>query len=303
MARLFDVYVVVDWSAAGRPRQGRDSIWYAVVRTATDDRADRRAAAILALENPPTRAAATQALADLLAGLADDGCRVLAGFDFPFGFPAGTAARLGFRGLPWRAMWQMLDDMLADGDDNANNRFDVAERLNERLTGEAFPFWGNVREESRPFLLRRGRRPHGPVDLAERRLCDRLVRSTQPVWKLAGAGAAGSQALTGIPRVWQLRRDPRLAFRTHLWPFETGLRADSRPGLVFAEVYPSLVPPEPLPGYPKDAGQVVAMARYLAALDASGKLEEFLSGGAALDAASRRCIEREESWILGALAT
>jgi precorrin-8X/cobalt-precorrin-8 methylmutase len=296
MGRLFDAYIVADWSAAGRPRQGRDSIWYAVVAGAADEPPET-------LENPPTRTAATQALTDHLAGLADGGRRVLAGFDFPFGFPAGTAARLGFRGLPWRALWQMLDDMLVDGDDNANNRFDLAERLNERLSGEAFPFWGNVREETRPFLRRRGRRPHGPDDLAERRLCDSLLRSTQPVWKLAGAGAAGSQALTGIPRVWQIRRDPRLAFRTHIWPFETGLRADSRPGLVLAEVYPSLVPPAPLPGRPKDAGQVVAMARYLAALDEAGKLEEFFTGGAALDAPARCRVEREEGWILGALAT
>jgi len=296
MARLFDAYVTVDWSAAGRPRQGRDSIWYTVVRDA-----DEEATGIL--ENPPTRAAATQALCGLLAGLVDDGHRVLAGFDFPFGFPDGTAARLGFPGLPWRALWQTLDDMLVDGDDNANNRFDLAERLNERLSGEAFPFWGNVREEARPFLRRRGRRPHGADDLAERRLCDSLVRSTQPVWKLAGVGAAGSQALTGIPRVWQIRRDPRLAFRSHLWPFETGLRADSRPGLVLAEVYPSLVAPAPLPGLPKDAGQVVAIARYLATLDAAGKLAEFFTGGPALDAPARRRIEREEGWILGALAT
>jgi precorrin-8X/cobalt-precorrin-8 methylmutase len=296
MGRLFDAYLVADWSAAGRPRQGRDSIWYAVVAGAADGPPE-------ILENPPTRAAATRALTDRLAGLADRGRRVLAGFDFPFGFPDGTAARLGFRGLPWRALWQMLDDMLVDGDDNANNRFDLAERLNERLSGEAFPFWGNVREETRPFLRRRGRRPHGPDDLAERRLCDSLLRSTQPVWKLAGVGAAGSQALTGIPRVWQIRRDPRLAFRTHIWPFETGLRADSRPGLVLAEVYPSLVPPAPLPGRPKDAGQVVAMARYLAALDEAGKLEEFFTGGHGLDTSARRKVEREEGWILGALAT
>jgi hypothetical protein len=45
------------------------------------------------------------------------------------------------------------------------------------------------------------------------------------------------------------------------------------------------------------------MARYLAALDEAGKLEEFFTGGAALDAPARRRVEREEGWILGALAT
>ena len=223
MARLFDAYVMVDWSAAGRPRQGRDSIWYAIVTRDTALPPD-------SLENPPTRARATEELCERLAGMLGRGLRILAGFDFPFGFPAGTSARLGLRGLPWRAIWQTLGDGLSDGDDNRNNRFDVAEGLNERLSGEAFPFWGNVREETRPFLLRRGRRPHGPDDLRERRLCDGLLRSTQPVWKLAGVGAAGGQALTGIPRVWQMRQDPRLAFHTHIWPFETGLRAELAAG-------------------------------------------------------------------------
>jgi len=297
MARLFDSYVMVDWSAAARPRQGRDSIWYAIVTDAARD------AVPDALENPPTRAAATAALRARLAHLLGAGRRVLAGFDFPFGFPTGTAARLGIRGLPWRNLWQMLDDSLLDGDDNRNNRFDVAEGLNARLSGEPFPFWGNVREEARPLLLRRGRRPHRPGDLAERRLCDRVLRSTQPVWKLAGVGAAGGQALTGIPRVWQIRRDPRLAFRTHIWPFETGLRADSRPHLVLAEIYPSLIECAPLPRYPKDAAQVAGLARHFAALDAAGKLEKFFNAAAALPAPERHSIEREEGWILGALAT
>ena len=301
MARLFDAYVMVDWSAAGVPRRGRDSIWYAVIGGGGSG------ARLEALENPPTRAQATDELSGQLAALLDSGRRVLAGFDFPFGFPCGTAARLGldvqFGGLPWRHMWQALSDGLEDAPDNRNNRFDLAERLNERLSGEAFPFWGNVRDEARRHLLRRGRRPHGPGDLAERRLCDLCLRSTQPVWKLAGIGAAGGQALTGIPRVWQIRRDPRVALAAHIWPFETGLRYDSRPRLVIAEVYPSLVPVAGGAYQPKDAAQVVTIAGHFAALDAAGKLAALFAGGGALGACARRRIEREEGWILGALAT
>lgn len=296
MARLFDAYVMVDWSAAGRRRQGRDSIWYAVLDH------DGPGPRLAALENPPTRHQATEELATRLADLLDAGRRVLAGFDFPFGFPAGTAARLGFDGLPWRHMWQALSDGLEDAPDNRNNRFDLAESLNERLTGEAFPFWGNVREEQRLCLLRRGRRPHGAADLRERRRCDLCLPTTQPVWKLAGAGAAGSQALTGIPRVWQIRRDPRLALTAHVWPFETGLRFDARPRLVLAEVYPSLVPAPVLPGKPKDAAQVTAIARHFAALDDAGNLEPLFACGGALSGDERHGIEGEEGWILGALA-
>ena len=295
MARLFDTYVMVDWSAASRPRQGRDSIWYAEV---SRDTAGTR---LSALANPPTRDQATADLSARFARLLASGKRVLAGFDFPFGFPRGTAARLGFEGLSWRHMWQALSDGLEDAPDNRNNRFDLAESLNEQLSGEAFPFWGNVREEQRRCLVRRSRRPRGASDLRERRRCDMCLPTTQPVWKLAGAGAAGSQALTGIPRVWQIRRDPRFAFMAQIWPFETGLCFDPRPQLVLAEIYPSQVAAKAMPGKPKDAAQVVTIARHFSALDDAGALERLFAGGA-LNDEERACIEREEGWILGALA-
>ena len=295
MAPLFDAYAMVDWSAASSPKRGPDSIWYRILLR------DGAALRQFALENPATRQQATTELCDHLTELLTQGRRVLAGFDFPFGYPSGTAAQLGIRGLPWRHLWQLLDDALHDGDDNANDRFDVAEDLNRRLSGDAFPFWGNVREEERRHLLRRGRRPHGPDDLAERRLCDALLPSTQPVWKLAGVGSVGSQALTGIPRVWQIRRDPRLAAETHIWPFETGLRFDPRPALILAEIYPSQVPAADLPGLPKDAGQVVAITDHLARQDGEGVLADLFTGGPGLTEKQRRIIELEEAWILGAI--
>lgn len=297
MAGLFDTYAMVDWSAANSPKRGADSIWYAIVVR------DGASCSLERLENVATRADATSELIARFADMIGNGRRILAGFDFPFGFPAGTAARLGLRGLPWRNMWQMLSDSLVDGDDNANNRFDVAENMNRQISGEAFPFWGNVRDEERPYLRRRGRRPHGDGDLRERRLCDRRLTRTQPVWKLAGIGAAGSQALTGIPRVWQMRRDPRLALDTHIWPFETGLQFDSRPKLVLAEVYPSQIPAAPISGYPKDAAQVVSIAEHLAMRDSSDSLEMLFDGGTALTLRERQSVIREEGWILGALAT
>lgn len=297
MARLFDAYVMVDWSAANTPKRGADSIWYAIVVS------DGTGSRLHCLENVATRAAATEELSARFAEMIGSGQRILAGFDFPFGFPAGTAARLGLRGLPWRNMWQLLSDSLVDGDDNASNRFDVAESLNRQISGEAFPFWGNVREEERPFLRRRGRRPHGDGDLRERRLCDLRLTRTQPVWKLAGVGAAGSQALTGIPRVWQMRRDPRLALNTHIWPFETSLQFDARPKLVLAEIYPSQISPTPMPGYPKDAAQVVAIADHLANRDSADSLEMLFDGDATLTLPERQSVIREEGWILGALAS
>lgn len=285
---------MVDWSAAARPVSGSDSIWWALLRR-TDDgvRMTRR-------ENPKTRDDATATLADVLADLAEAGERTLVGFDFPFGFPVGTAERLGMPGLPWRHMWQEVADLLEDSPDNANNRIDVAERLNKRLSGEAFPFWGNVREEAREFLRRRGRRPHGEGDLAEWRMCDKRAKVNSSVWQLTGAGSVGSQVLTGIPRVLQLRTDPRLAMISHVWPFETGLAHDPRPHIILAEVYPSLVAPEDEPDTVKDARQVRTIAAHFAALDDTGMLGALFAGDPALNAAERVIVETEEAWILGA---
>jgi hypothetical protein len=290
---LFDAYMVVDWSAASTPRRGADSIWWALIQ---------RTGATFAMvkrENAPTREAATQDIIEQLSALLSDGHRILAGFDFPFGYPAGTAARLGMPGSPWRHLWQELSDQLEDSDDNSNNRIDVAEGLNERLGSEAFPFWGNVREETRPYLLRRGRRPHGAQDLAEWRLCDQRGKTTSSVWQLAGNGSVGSQVLTGIPRVWRMRTDPRLAMESHIWPFETGLAHDKRARLVFAEVYPSLLTPNPEPDQVKDARQVRTTAEHFAALDIAGELEALFQGDPELSEAERAVVEQEEAWILG----
>ena len=285
---------MVDWSAAAVPRTGRDSIWWALLIR------DGASVALARRENPATREDATEDLAQVLSALAGDGARILVGFDFPFGYPAGTAAQLGMPGLPWRHMWQEIANLLDDAPDNANNRIDVAEGLNRCLSGEAFPFWGNVREERREYLLRRGRRPHGEGDLAEWRLCDNRARTTSSVWQLAGAGSVGGQVLTGIPRVLQLRTDPRLATISHIWPFETGLAYDPRPQIVLAEVYPSLVEPAPEPDTVKDARQVRTIAAHFATLDAAGELGALFGGDPALTPAQRTIVETEEAWIPGA---
>lgn len=290
---LFDTYVMVDWSAAATPVTGKDSIWIGAF--ARSDRRVRR----MVLENPATRADATRRLGDLLASCVERGNRVLVGFDFPFGYPAGTCDRLEIRGLKWRHLWSLLSDLLDDGANNANNRFDVGAHLNRRMYDEAFPFWGHDRKHEGPYLKARDRRPHRPDDVAERRLCELRWRRTQPTWKLAYAGAVGGQALTGIPRVWQIRRDPRLAMTTHIWPFETGLAVDETVSIVLAEVYPSLVPHEHLPGKPKDAGQVTAIAKHFAALDAEDALSPLFAGDPALSDGERDAVVSEEAWILG----
>lgn len=290
---LFGSYVMVDWSAASQPRLGRDSIWIAVAERRRGKGAPRRD-----LVNLRSRAEAAAWLAARLAALAKTG-RVLAGFDFPFGYPAGTAARLGLNGVAWRSLWTELAGAVADAADNANNRFDVAEDWNRRICGEAFPFWGNVREEARPHLLRRFCRAHGPGDLPRRRLADARVPGAHPVWQLAGNGAVGSQALLGIPRVWQIRHAPALETQAAIWPFETGLADDPRKRVILAEAYPSLVKAKRLAPLPKDAGQVAAMVAAFARADADGTLPAWFAGDPTMSAAERSAVEQEEAWIFG----
>ena len=102
------------------PRTGRDSIWICWI-----DAAGER------LVNPATRHAAKTLLAEWLATAMSRNARVLMGFDFPFGYPAGFAARLGLSGPPWRAVWDEIARLVSDDEHNLNNRFDVAAALNE----------------------------------------------------------------------------------------------------------------------------------------------------------------------------
>jgi hypothetical protein len=289
---LFDRYLMVDWSGASVPRRGRDSIWTCLIEARRPPR----------LENHPTRAAATASIRDLMLDSVAAGQRLLAGFDFSFAYPAGLAARLGLAGEPWLAVWQLLAREIVDAPDNENNRFAVAAELNRRLGGEAFPFWGCPARQQCATLAMRGRRPHGPGDLAERRLAERLLKQVQPSWKLHYTGSVGGQTLVGIPRLHALRFDPALAAVTRVWPFETGFVKLTRQRLdgvavLITEIYPSLIP-LPDGAAVKDARQVEAMARFLLQRDRAGDLGALFA--APVDAAARRVIEREEGWIFGA---
>ncbi|HKX07677.1 MAG TPA: hypothetical protein VJN67_05760, partial [Stellaceae bacterium] len=293
---LFDLYVMVDWSAAATPKLGADSIWVAALR-----RRGRKVETVL-LENLATRRDAAAVLRGLFIGTVARGERVLAGFDFPFGYPAGLATRLGLAGAPWRAIWDEIARSLVDGPDNANNRFSVGAELNRRLTGEAYPFWGCPAGTAGKFLQPKHHYRHSAGDFPEHRLVDRRMRGPQPGWKLAGTGSAGGQALTGIPVLRALRDDPALRPDIRVWPFETGLAAPPRGGhaaVVMAEIYPSLVPAPRRAGEVKDSAQVRHLATHFATMDVRGELAALLAGDPKLSKAERRQVEREEGWVLG----
>lgn len=292
-ARLFQAYVMVDWSAAAKPTTGTDSIWVGVFK--------RNVRFQMAFEahNPPTRHEAEVLLNSVLDDLKRKRERVLVGFDFPLAFPRGTAAALKLNGEPWRAMLDFVARETKDKPNNLNNRFQVGAKMNRLMTGGPFPFWGAPERDAQATLSTKRPREHGPDDLPEFRLCEQAIKGPTPIWKLYYQGSVGGQALTGLPVIKRLR-DERAA---KIWPFETGwkpLASDDVEGAeaVFAEIYPSMFGAKTSGREVRDEAQVRSACARFNALDEKGQLAPLF--GPAKDDARREVVEREEGWILGA---
>lgn len=293
MQRLFQAYVMVDWSAAAKPVTGADSIWVGVMK--------RNVRFQMAFEahNPATRAEAEKLLNGVLDDLKRKSERALVGFDFPLGFPRGTAAALKLEGPPWRAIMDFIAKEVKDRPDNANNRFQVGAKMNRLMTGEAFPFWGAPARDEQSMLSAKRPREHADRDLPEFRLAEEAIKGPSSIWKLYYQGSVGGQALTGLPVVKRLR-DARAV---RLWPFETGWRPVAAADLggveaVFAEIYPSMFGAKPQAREIKDEAQVRGACERFNTLDEKGQLAPLF--GPAKDDARRETVEREEGWILGA---
>jgi hypothetical protein len=265
----FDRVIIVDWSGRSSrspKRESKDAIWIGVCEAGHESQTYHRSRA--------------DAEASLCSALVEGG-RQLVGFDFPMGYPTGLARHLTGADDA-RALHGWIADEIHDGPDNANNRFEVAARINSQLGGSG-PFWGCPRARPRPHLSPFKLVDYPALGLAEKRRVERENPPAKPVWQLLGAGSVGSQALLGIPVVH------RLAARTGaaVWPFEPPQ------ALTLAEVYPSLLASavaaaaDPIP----DRTQVKLLARALWRLSQRGVLAPLLD---------TPNIAREEGWILGA---
>ncbi|EEW24824.1 hypothetical protein [Rhodobacter ferrooxidans] len=281
MSPRFDTVVVVDWSAAATPSPASPSanaIWIGTAGAGATQPLYCR-----------TRASAEAALTALLDAEATMGRRVLAGFDFPLGYPQGFARALTGQASA-RAVWNWLANAVQDGPANANARFALAQDINRRFAAPG-PFWGRPASLNLPDLPLTKAVDYPALGLAERRRVELLVPRAQSVWKLFTTGAVGSQALMGLPMLARLAARPGTA----VWPFDAPDTA-----LVLAEVYPSLIDPAVARavagGAIKDAAQVSLLAQALWRLSQSGDL------GALLDAVPDWPGQAEEGWILGATA-
>ena len=291
---LFDTHIVVDWSARSKPSPGkptRDAIWWAVAR----DGVVARPVYVR------TRHAAITRLAMLIATERAARRRVLAGFDFPFGYPAGVARHLTGRACAY-ALWDWLATRIDDDEHNANNRYAVAAEINRRYPGVG-PCWGRPAKWPYPDVPTRAHaRTHRDVQPTERRIADRHAKGAKTVWQLAYTGSVGSQVLLGLPALDRLRTDPSIAGSVAVWPFDGGLAVPDKP-VVLAELYPSLLRTA-VTRYARrteihDRAQVRVNARAFASLDSAGGLAPLFSGTPALTSGERRLIETEEAWVLG----
>lgn len=302
---LFDAYIMVDWSASSKPTLGPNSIWIGMLIK------DARLKLQFKAVNIDTRLKARAFIADMVTKLTKRGDKVLLGFDFSLGYPAGTAKALGLdtsKQAPWAAMHTLLATRYKDkADNNSRPRFAIAAGLNYTISKGPFPFWGTPPADKATTLstTKAAFTPDKPV--AEFRLAEEQLRSVpgaspKSCWQLYGAGSVGSQSMTGIPHVHALRQSLP---NTRIWPFEIGeggpLTAEMLEGVdvLIAEIYPSLVKPKPEKGEVADEAQVRQIARHYADLDEKNALGATFSTGKSPSEDQIASILGEEGWILG----
>lgn len=298
MARLFNAYMIVRWSAAAKPTTGADSVWIGVLKR------DVRFRLAFETHNPPTRAQGEALITAILDDRAKRRERTLIGLDFPLGFPRDLASglKLPAETPPWRAVWDQLAKMVKDKADNTNNRFGVGSEINRRLTGGPFPFWGCPPRDTLTTLQPKRAREHTAGDLPEFRHVEVFSKSTNPVWKLYYNGAVGPQAILGIPMLRRLRA-AREAMR--IWPFETGWKALNEADLagvdlLAAEVSATGLKPAPQPGEAKEAALVRTLAEHFARLDEAGALGALFAPPGKMSAEVLADVQTQEGWALSA---
>src|SRR5258708_6355897 len=135
---LFDSYIFVDWSAAQGAKSQQptaDAVWVGelVPRLNYQQETYHRA----------RNDGITHVTSVLLDHVREER-RVLIGFDFPYGYPAGFGRAIGLPlGVSWHSVWAELADRVRDTHNNVSNRFAVAGELNALANnGNSGPFWG-----------------------------------------------------------------------------------------------------------------------------------------------------------------
>lgn len=293
MTRLFDNYIIIDWSASSKPNKGSDSIWIGILKR------DVRLQLRFEFFNPSTRAEALKILIEQLNNFNKRGDKTLLGFDFAFGYPIGTAKALGLGEIAWSQTHDFLAKEIIDKPDNDNNRFQVASKMNRLISGGAAPFWGCPPKFVNSYL--QAKKPDIVCNLNEMRICDIDAKTASSVFKTYTPGSVGSQSLVGIPFIKKLRQHIE---NIKIWPFETKFQnitkdQDEDISIIACEVYPSMLKAKPENGETKDLAQERNLAYHFANLDNDGKLRFEFGGKRQFTQNEIMAIESEEGYILG----
>ena len=279
-ALRFDRVIVADWSAANMPTSPTNranAIWIGCHDSEGGAEWHHR-----------TRATAEAQIRTLVETARTDGLRLLVGFDFAMGYPAGFAQRLTGNATA-QAVWRWLADTINDGPDNHNNRFAVAAGINTTFPEGPGPFWSHPTGQLWPGLpYRRVGIDYPALGLAETRAAETAVPRAKSPWMLFNPGSVGSQSLLGLPMIHRLSQMTGVA----VWPFE----ATEDAPVVIAEVYPSLLAADVATlanaeTLPADQAQVRLLSRALYNLSHQDRLAPLLTTPP---------IATEEGWILGA---
>ena len=275
---MFDRVIVADWSAANLPTSltnRANAVWIGCHDAEGGAEWHHR-----------TRASAEAQLVTLIDTARAAGQRVLIGFDFAMGYPAGFAKRLTGEARA-EAVWRWLAEAIIDVE-NRNNRFEVATRINAAFPEGPGPFWSHPTGQSWPGLpFRRTGIDYAALGLSETRAAEAAVPRAKSPWMLFNPGSVGSQSLLGLPMIHRLSQLPDVA----VWPFT----APDAP-VTLAEVYPSLIagPVAILAnseGLTADQAQVRLLSKALYRLACRDRLAPLFDAPPEAN---------EEGWILGA---
>jgi precorrin-8X/cobalt-precorrin-8 methylmutase len=290
---LFDFYIMVDWSGAMRRRGMRaNTIWTAYGGIEAENPKT---------DSPFSRTEAIHLIHSLIDEQSRKMLRVLLCFNLRMAFPGIFPPR--YRRQPAKPMplltWQYLSEAIKDDlgtvlhgkPTNRSNRFDVANTINSllSLSPEApGPFFGapHLRQRIRIFL--------------------RVALNS--LSKQAKDFRVGSQSLTEIPRLNNLRFDSMFATRSAIWPFETGWATKAKwlpdhVSILHAEINPSVR--EPSADLIKDRGQVRSMWEWARDLDRQELLWFEFARPTEIEPGSPEdiAIQLTEGWILGSSPT
>lgn len=265
----FDLFIGVDYSGAQTPRSRLPGLQVYAARPGAAE--PERWSSPTPSNNRQRVNWTRREVAERLRDEVRSGCRLLAGIDHGFSFPASYFERYGLQTWP---------DFLADFTQFWPTHLDNV-------------YVDSVRDGT---LHQRGMAPApgqriGTTD--EFRLTERWTSSAKSVFQLDGQGTVGKSTHAGIPWLKWLRDE--LGNAVHFWPFDGWAPPPDK--AVVAEVYPSIFRNRyPREGRSADEQDAYATARWMADMASRGALATCFDPPLA---PAERAIASLEGWILG----